>query len=136
METSHSHECSLRVFINIKYVKYVRIKIQHMEDGKVLDLFDAYCRDMSKYQLFDNTNETENHRTFRAGKEDTFSLEPMSMIPFFPTLRPTVGSSICIDADSPCDEESELREIEKEHVAWVRKHRSANLYFLCFAFES
>lgn len=43
----------------------------------------------------------------------------MSMIPFFPSLRPTVGSSICIEADKPCDEESELREIEKEHVAWV-----------------
>lgn len=44
----------------------------------------------------------------------------MSMIPFFPSLRPTVGSSICIDADTPCDEESELRVIEKEHVEWVR----------------
>ncbi|XP_055314893.1 anaphase-promoting complex subunit 15 [Sitodiplosis mosellana] len=44
----------------------------------------------------------------------------MSMIPFFPSLRPTVGSSICIDADTPCDEESELREIEKEHVAWLK----------------
>lgn len=43
----------------------------------------------------------------------------MSMIPFFPSLRPTVGSSICIEADKPCDEEAELREIEKEHVAWV-----------------
>lgn len=53
----------------------------------------------------------------------------MSMIPFFPSLRPTVGSSICIDADTPCDEESELREIEKEHVAWVRT--SPN-YLLCF----
>lgn len=41
------------------------------------------------------------------------------MIPFFPSLRPTVGSSICIEADKPCDEEAELREIEKEHVAWV-----------------
>lgn len=44
----------------------------------------------------------------------------MSMIPFFPSLRPTVGSSICIEADKPCDEEAELREIEKEHVALVR----------------
>ncbi|XP_031641079.1 anaphase-promoting complex subunit 15 [Contarinia nasturtii] len=44
----------------------------------------------------------------------------MSMIPMFPSLRPTVGSSICIDADTPCDEESELREIEKEHVAWLK----------------
>lgn len=42
------------------------------------------------------------------------------MYPFFPSLRPTVGSSICIDADIPCDDESELREMEKEHVAWVR----------------
>lgn len=41
------------------------------------------------------------------------------MYPFFPSLRPTVGSSICIDADIPCDDESELREMEKEHVAWV-----------------
>lgn len=49
----------------------------------------------------------------------------MSMIPFFPSLRPTVGSSICIEADKPCDEEAELREIEKEHVAWV----SRRLYF-------
>lgn len=43
----------------------------------------------------------------------------MSMIPFFPSLRPTAGSSICIEADKPCDEEAELREIEKEHVALV-----------------
>lgn len=43
----------------------------------------------------------------------------MAMYPFFPSLRPTVGSSICIDADIPCDDESELREMEKEHVAWV-----------------
>lgn len=46
-------------------------------------------------------------------------MKTMSMIPFFPSLRPTVESSIGIDADTPCDEEAELREIEKEHVAWV-----------------
>lgn len=51
----------------------------------------------------------------------------MSMYPFFPSLRPTVGSSICIDADIPCDDESELREMEKEHVAWVKKSHT----FIC-----
>lgn len=53
----------------------------------------------------------------------------MSMIPIFPSLRPTIGSSICIDADAPCDEESELREIEKEHVAWVRRIRILVIHF-------
>lgn len=42
------------------------------------------------------------------------------MLPFFPSLRPSVSSSICFDVDTPCDDESELREMEKEHVAWVR----------------
>lgn len=41
------------------------------------------------------------------------------MFPFFPSLRPTVCSSICVEADIPCDDETELREMEKEHVAWV-----------------
>lgn len=43
----------------------------------------------------------------------------MSMIPLFPSLRPSVSSSICFDVDQPCDDESELREMEKEYDAWV-----------------
>lgn len=45
----------------------------------------------------------------------------MSMIPLFPSLRPSVSSSICFDVDQPCDDESELREMEKEYDAWVGK---------------
>lgn len=45
----------------------------------------------------------------------------MSMIPIFPSLRPSVSSSICFDVDQPCDDESELREMEKEYDAWVSK---------------
>lgn len=43
----------------------------------------------------------------------------MSMIPLFPSLRPSVSSSICFDVDQPCDDESELREMEKEYDIWV-----------------
>lgn len=43
----------------------------------------------------------------------------MSMIPFFPSLRPPISSSICFDVDLPCDDETELRELERDHVAYV-----------------
>lgn len=43
------------------------------------------------------------------------------MFPYMPSLQPTVGSSICIDPDTACDEEAEIRELEKEHQAWVIK---------------
>lgn len=61
----------------------------------------------------------------------------MSMVPLFPSLRPSVGSSICIDADTPCDEEAELRETEKEHVAWVRSTRmgASSQYYQCVLFQ-
>lgn len=45
----------------------------------------------------------------------------MSMLTFFPSLKPAISSSICFDVDQPCDDESELREMEKEHVEWVNK---------------
>lgn len=60
------------------------------------------------------------------------------MIPFFPSLRPTVVSSICIDADTPCDEEAELREMEKEHIAWVKtifSHKYRESLKCYFVFE-
>lgn len=41
------------------------------------------------------------------------------MLPFFPSLRPSITNSICFDVDVPCDDENELREMEREHVAWV-----------------
>lgn len=43
----------------------------------------------------------------------------MSMLPFFPSLKPSVVNSIWFDVDVPCDDESELRELEKEHHDWV-----------------
>lgn len=49
----------------------------------------------------------------------------MSMLTFFPSLKPSASSSICFDVDQPCDDESELREMEKEHVEWVSAERSA-----------
>lgn len=78
-----------------------------------------YCEKQSSHCAWNGTNKRREKTRI------------MSMIPFFPSLRPTVGSSIRIDADTPCDEESELREIEKEHVAWVRTNPN---YLLCFLF--
>lgn len=49
------------------------------------------------------------------------------MFPFIPSLLPTVSSSICIDADIPCDEEAEIRELEKEHMTWVFE---SDFYFI------
>lgn len=49
----------------------------------------------------------------------------MSMLTFFPSLKPSASSSICFDVDQPCDDESELREMEKEHVEWVSAKRSS-----------
>lgn len=46
----------------------------------------------------------------------------MSMLTFFPSLKPSVSSSICFDVDQPVDDESELRELEREHeesVNWI-----------------
>lgn len=43
----------------------------------------------------------------------------MSMLPFFPSLKPSVVNSNWFDVDVPCDDESELRELEKEHHDWV-----------------
>ena len=37
------------------------------------------------------------------------------MIPFFPSLKPPLVTSIWFDVDVPCDDESELRFLEKEH---------------------
>lgn len=45
----------------------------------------------------------------------------MSMIPFFPSLRPSVSASLCYDVDMPCDDENELREMERDHVSYVSK---------------
>lgn len=41
------------------------------------------------------------------------------MLPFFPSLKPSVVNSIWFDVDVPCDEENELRELEKEHHEFV-----------------
>lgn len=43
----------------------------------------------------------------------------MSMLPFFPSLKPPVLNSIWFNTDAPCDDETELRELEKEQHAWV-----------------
>lgn len=40
------------------------------------------------------------------------------MLPFFPSLRPSVVNSNWFDVDVPCDDETELRELEKEHHDW------------------
>lgn len=103
--------------IKIKYFKYP-------ETHKVLAVFE-----LSKSQLFDKPSKQIDYPFYWADRK---FLEAMSMIPFFPSLRPTVGSSICIDADSPCDEESELREIEKEHVAWVSKSNAFSSSFVMY----
>lgn len=52
------------------------------------------------------------------------------MIPLFPSLRPSVSSSICFDVDQPCDDESELREMEKDYDAWVGETIDATLFII------
>lgn len=105
--------------MDIKYFKYP-------ETHKVLAVFE-----LSKSQLFDKPSKLTSPINPFYWAERKF-LEAMSMIPFFPSLRPTVGSSICIDADSPCDEESELRDMEKEHVAWVSKSNAFSSSFVLY----
>lgn len=41
------------------------------------------------------------------------------MLPFFPSLKPSVVNSIWFDIDAPCEDESEVNELEKEHKDWV-----------------
>lgn len=54
----------------------------------------------------------------------------MSMLPFFPSLKPSVVNSIWFDVDVPCDEESELREMEKEHqdAVWEVTQLASDLH--------
>lgn len=51
------------------------------------------------------------------------------MLPFFPSLKPSVVNSIWFDVDVPCDEEAELREMEKEHqeAVWEVAQMARNL---------
>ena len=53
----------------------------------------------------------------------------MSMIPFFPSLKPPLVSSIWFGVDIPCDDENELRLMEKEHqqCTWEISQTSADL---------
>lgn len=53
----------------------------------------------------------------------------MSMLPFFPSLKPSVVNSIWFDVDVPCDDESELRELEKEHqdLIWAVSQTAVDL---------
>lgn len=54
----------------------------------------------------------------------------MSMLPFFPSLKPSVVNSIWFNVDVPVDDENELRELEKEHhdTIWAITQTAADLY--------
>lgn len=42
----------------------------------------------------------------------------MSMLPFFPSLRPPVANKIWFDS-APINEEAEVLKYEREHHSWV-----------------
>jgi Anaphase-promoting complex subunit 15 len=42
------------------------------------------------------------------------------MIPFFPSLTPPMTNSLWFDVDIPCDDESDVVQLENEHQNWVR----------------
>lgn len=43
----------------------------------------------------------------------------MSMIPFFPTLRPSIASNLWFDVDIPCDDDLDVTNLETEHQNWL-----------------
>lgn len=76
--------------------------------------------------FFATISNTSRHIWLSNGKSN-WSVGKMSMIPLFPSLRPSVSSSICFDVDQPCDDESELREMEKEYDVWVSEYAGASV---------
>lgn len=45
----------------------------------------------------------------------------MSMIPFFPSLKPPIANCLWFEVDAPCNEEAEVLALEREQHAWVNK---------------
>jgi hypothetical protein len=41
------------------------------------------------------------------------------MIPFFPSLTPPLTNSLWFDVDIPCDDESDVVQLETYHQSWV-----------------
>ena len=49
----------------------------------------------------------------------------MSMVPFFPSLRPPIANRIWFDVDMPTNDETDVLRYEREHSNWLNSLKNA-----------
>ncbi|KAL3278453.1 hypothetical protein HHI36_013774 [Cryptolaemus montrouzieri] len=47
-------------------------------------------------------------------------------IPLFPSLKPRLFDAAWFDVDQPCDDEEEVKQLEREHQTWLQANLQRN----------